>query len=115
METGKIFGFHLYRNYRGIPVYATNFRIIPFPKWNFFSGKMETLLRKCLSHNFVSKTGLDIFVVLLVTENLRNSFVSRVIRKFSLERVLDIIGSERYGCEVIATWICDKQCVLYKN
>jgi len=39
----KISGFHLYRNYPGIPVYATNFRIIPFPKWKFFSGKMETL------------------------------------------------------------------------
>jgi len=26
-------------NYPGIPVYATNFRIIPFPKWKFFSGK----------------------------------------------------------------------------
>ena len=36
-------GFHLIQNYPGIPVYATNFRIIPFPKWKFFSGKMETL------------------------------------------------------------------------
>ena len=54
METGnfsglrdvnrKIYNFHLYRNYPGIPVYATNFRIIPFPKWKFFSGKMETLV-----------------------------------------------------------------------
>ena len=43
METGNFSGFHLYRNYPGIPVYATNFRIIPFPKWKFFSGKMETL------------------------------------------------------------------------
>ena len=25
-------GFHLIRNYPGMPVYATNFRIIPFPK-----------------------------------------------------------------------------------
>ena len=37
----KISGFHLYRNSPGIPVNATNFRIIPFPKWKFFSGKME--------------------------------------------------------------------------
>ena len=54
METGKISGlrnvnpkhsgFHLIRNYPRIPVYATNFRIIPFPKWKFFSGKMETLV-----------------------------------------------------------------------
>ena len=39
-------GFHLIRKYPGIPVYATNFRIIPFPKWKFFSGKMETLVLK---------------------------------------------------------------------
>ena len=38
-------GFHLIRKYPGIPVYATNFWIIPFPKWNiFFFGKMETLV-----------------------------------------------------------------------
>ena len=60
METGNfmvyiIFGlhhvnlkhscFHLIRNYPGIPVYATNFQSIPFPKWKFWSGKMETLFR----------------------------------------------------------------------
>ena len=39
METGK-FPVSIYT---GIPVYATNFRIIPFQKWKFFSGKMETL------------------------------------------------------------------------
>ena len=37
-------GFHLIRNYPRIPLYATNFRIIPFPKWKFCSGKMETLM-----------------------------------------------------------------------
>jgi len=30
--------------YSGIPVYATNFQIIPFPEWKFCSGKMETLV-----------------------------------------------------------------------
>jgi len=41
METGN---FTVWNGiYPGIPVYATNFRIIPFPKWIFFSGKMETL------------------------------------------------------------------------
>ena len=35
--------FHLIRNYPEIPVYAANFRIIPFPKLKFCSGKMETL------------------------------------------------------------------------
>ena len=53
-ETGKIsglrngnwkfYGFHLIWNYPGIPVYATNFRIIPFPKWKFFPEKWKPYL-----------------------------------------------------------------------
>ena len=41
METANftVYGFHLIRNYPGISVYATNFRIIPFPKWKFFFRK----------------------------------------------------------------------------
>ena len=39
----KYFAFHFIRNCPGIPLYGTNFRIIPFPKWIFFSGIMETL------------------------------------------------------------------------
>ena len=49
----KFSGFHIYRNYPGIPVYATNFRIIPFPKWKFFSGKMETLQMRLLKINLI--------------------------------------------------------------
>ena len=37
-------GFHFIRTFPGIPLYGTNFRIIPFPKWNFCAGIMETLL-----------------------------------------------------------------------
>ena len=37
-------GFHFIRKCPGIPLYGTNFRIIPFPKWNFYSGIMETLI-----------------------------------------------------------------------
>ena len=37
---------HLIQNYPRIPLYATNFRIIPFPKWKFCSEIMETLLQK---------------------------------------------------------------------
>ena len=35
------------------------------------------------------------------------------LNSYSLESVLDIFGSEKYGCEVIATQNCDNQCVLY--
>ena len=49
-------GFHLIRNYPGIPVYATNFRIIPFPKWKYFSGKMETLDR---TKSLIDSIGLN--------------------------------------------------------
>ena len=53
METGKIsslrngnrknFWFTEWKREK-FPVYATNFRIISFPQWKFFSGKMETLV-----------------------------------------------------------------------
>ena len=33
-------------------------------------------------------------------------------QSYCLESVLDVTGSKMYGCEVIATLNCDKQCVL---
>ena len=45
----KISCFLLYRNYPGIPVYATNFRIIPFPKWKFFPEKWKPYLQSHLT------------------------------------------------------------------
>ena len=68
----KISGFHIYRNYPGIPVYATNFWIIPFPKWKFFSGKMETLplsptfFYEIITYTLACFTGLLLFSLFIL-------------------------------------------------
>ena len=38
----KNFAFHFIQKLPRIPHYGTNFQIIPFPKWKFYSGIMET-------------------------------------------------------------------------
>ena len=60
-------------------------------------------LRKC--HNFVSKNRPRH----ICDGKSQEKFC---LKSYRLISVLDIIGCEKYGCEVIATKNCDKQCVL---
>ena len=63
--TGKISGlchvnrkhsvFHFIRNHPGIPVFATNLRIIPFPTWFFSPSKMETLINNKIQFLILQK------------------------------------------------------------
>ena len=66
-------GFHFIRKCPGIPLYGTNFRIIPFPKWNFYSGIIETLCRSNRNwvHFFFKKVLLTIKKGYLQTRRAR--------------------------------------------
>ena len=73
-------------------------------------------LIKSLSHKFVSKTGLDLFLTFACDWECVLDIATKhdlgivLSQSYGLESVLDIIGSEKYDCEK-----CDKQCVLYIN
>ena len=68
-------------------------------------------LRKSLTQNLSPRTGLDIFVtfacdwecVLDIIKPYETWLGIVLSQSYSLESFLDIIGSEMYGCVVIAT------------
>ena len=82
----KFFPFPLWKRFRkiGIPerfflVYATNFRIIPFPKWKFFSGKMETLIVRLLQNSRIDFTFDYLKKKLLILDFITEPFFGLVM------------------------------------